>query len=160
MAGQAWNRGMEPNRVVLEHIRALLLALAVLVERAAGLPTVERLRFLAVLASGEAKARRLIVAMASGRCPGAPIEAAGRAVAYEDFSHPTRLVEPVLGLAKGQTRGEAPSPSRGGRGAEFSALLPLDGGGGPKGRRGWEPDYAIVWSGAGAAQGRRNSWPG
>ena len=65
MARQAWNRGMEPDRVVLEHIRALLLALAVLVDRAAGLPTVERLRFLAVLASGEAKARCLIVAMAS-----------------------------------------------------------------------------------------------
>jgi hypothetical protein len=61
---------MEPNRVVLEHIRTLLIALAVLVERAAGLPTIERLRFLAVMGRGEAEARRLIVAMASDRCPG------------------------------------------------------------------------------------------
>ena len=57
-------------------------------------------------------------------------------MAYEAFWRPTRLAEPVLGLAEGQTRGSAPSPSRGGRGAKFSTLLPLDGGGGPKGRRG------------------------
>ena len=69
MARQAWNRGMEPDRVVLEHARALLLALAVLVERAAGLPAARRLWFLAVMAGGEAEARRLIVAMAAGRCP-------------------------------------------------------------------------------------------
>ena len=69
MAGQAWNSGMEPDRVVLEHARALLLALAVLIERAAGLPTVERLWFLAVMASGEAEVRRLILAMSAGRCP-------------------------------------------------------------------------------------------
>ena len=70
MARQAWNRRMEPDRDVLEHIRALLLALAVLVDRAAGLPTVERLRFLAVMGHGEAEARCLIVAMASD--PGDP----------------------------------------------------------------------------------------
>ena len=74
MARQAWNRAMEPDRIVLEHIRALLLALAVLVERAAGLPTVERLRFLAVMTSGEAEARRLIMAMASDL--GSPAETA------------------------------------------------------------------------------------
>ena len=72
MTGQTWNRKGQPNRAVLEHARALLLALAVLVERAAGLPTVERLWFLAVMASGEAEVRRLIVAMAFDRCPGIP----------------------------------------------------------------------------------------
>ena len=56
---------MELDRTVLEHARALLLALAVLVERAAGLPTVKRLWFLEVMGRGEAEARRLIVAMAS-----------------------------------------------------------------------------------------------
>jgi hypothetical protein len=61
---------MEPNRIVLEHIRALLLALAVLVDRAAGLPAARRLHLLAVLGHGEAEARCLIVAMASDRCPG------------------------------------------------------------------------------------------
>ena len=70
MARQAWNRGMEPDRIVLEHIRALLLALAVLVDRAAGLPAARRLHLLAVLGHGEAEARCLIVAMASDRCPG------------------------------------------------------------------------------------------
>ena len=76
MAGQALNRKGEPDRVVLEHARTLLLALAALVERAAGLPAARRLWFLAVMAGGEAEARRLIVAMASDRCPGSPTEAA------------------------------------------------------------------------------------
>ena len=70
MARQAWNRAMEPDRIVLEHIRALLLALAVLIERAAVLPAAKRLWFLAVMANGEAEVRRRIVAMAAGRCPG------------------------------------------------------------------------------------------
>ena len=65
MARQAWSRTVELDRTVLEHARALLLALAVLVERAAGLPTVKRLWFLEVMGRGEAEARRLIVAMAS-----------------------------------------------------------------------------------------------
>ena len=69
MAGQALNRKGEPDRVVLEHARTLLLALAALVERAAGLPAARRLWFLAVMAGGEAEVRRLIVAMAAGRCP-------------------------------------------------------------------------------------------
>jgi hypothetical protein len=63
---------MEPDRIVLEHIRALLLALAVLVDRAAGLPAARRLHLLAVLGRGEAEARCLLVAMASDRCPGDP----------------------------------------------------------------------------------------
>ena len=65
MAGQAWNRKGELNRAVLEHARALLLVLAVLVERAVVLPTVKRLWFLEIMGHGEAEARRLIVAMAS-----------------------------------------------------------------------------------------------
>ena len=72
MTAQACNRKGQPDRAVLEHARALLLALAVLVERAAGLPAARRLWFLAVMAGGEAEARRLIVAMASDRCPGMP----------------------------------------------------------------------------------------
>ena len=72
MARRAWNRKEDPNRIVLEHIRALLLALAVLVDRAAGLSTVERRRFLAVMGCGEVEVRCLIVAMAFDRCPGDP----------------------------------------------------------------------------------------
>ena len=74
MARQAWSR-KELDRAVLEHVRAMLLALAALVERAASLPAVERLRFLAVMGCGEAEARRLIVAMASDHCLVAPAEA-------------------------------------------------------------------------------------
>lgn len=70
-----WNRRVERERVVLEHIRALLLALAALVDRAAGLPAVKRLHVLAILGHGEAEARNLIVAMASDHCPAAPAEA-------------------------------------------------------------------------------------
>ena len=90
MARQAWNRGMEPDRAVLEHIRALLLALAVLVDRAAGLPVAERLGFLAVMGCGEAEVRFRIVAMACdgrygdtdgfGGLDEAPVHAAGDAV--------------------------------------------------------------------------------
>jgi hypothetical protein len=67
---------MEPNRVVLEHIRALLLALAVLVDRTAALPKARRLHLLAVLGRGEAEARCLIVAMAPCRVPGSTARAA------------------------------------------------------------------------------------
>ena len=65
MARQAWSRKNEWDRDALEHIRAILLVLAALVERAAGLPVVERLHFLAVMGYGEAEVRRLIVAQAS-----------------------------------------------------------------------------------------------
>ena len=65
MARQAWSRKNEWDRDALEHIRAMLLVLATLIERAAGLPFAERLRFLAVMGCGEAEVRRLIVAQAS-----------------------------------------------------------------------------------------------
>ena len=54
MARQAWSRKNEWDRDALEHIRAMLLVLAALIERAAGLPFAERLRFLAVMGCGEA----------------------------------------------------------------------------------------------------------
>ena len=65
MARQAWSRKNEWDRDALEHIRAMLLVLAALVERAASLPVAERLHFLAVMGCGEAELRRLIVARAS-----------------------------------------------------------------------------------------------
>ena len=75
MERQAWNRKGGLDRIVLEHARAMLLVLAALVDRAAGLPTLERLHFLAVMGHGEAEARRLIVAMASDWSSAAPGEA-------------------------------------------------------------------------------------
>ena len=84
MERQAWSRKGELDRVVLEHARAMLLVLAALVDRAAGLPMAERLHFLAVMGHGEAEARRLIVAMASSRRPGASAEAAAAPIAVGD----------------------------------------------------------------------------
>ena len=78
MERQAWKRKGGLDRVVLEHARALLLVLAALVDRAAGLPTLERLHFLAVMGPGEAEARRLIVAMASEHMHHTSAEAAPR----------------------------------------------------------------------------------
>jgi hypothetical protein len=60
------NKRVERDRAVLERILALLLALAVLADRAAGLPFLKRLPLLAMLGHGEAEARMLIIAMASG----------------------------------------------------------------------------------------------
>ena len=94
MARQAWRRKGEWDRDVLEHIRSMLLVLAALIDRAAGLPptslpTVERLHFLAVMGCGEAEVRFRIVAMACGGRYGdtdgfggldeAPVHAAGDA---------------------------------------------------------------------------------
>ena len=81
MARQAWNRNEELDRAVLEHVRATLLVLAALVERAAGLPPLARLHFRAVMAGGEADLRRLIAAMAFDRGPGNPAGAAAPATA-------------------------------------------------------------------------------
>ena len=66
MARQAWRRKGEWDRDVLEHIRSMLLVLAALIDRAAGLPLYERLHFLAVMGCGEAEVRFRIVAMACG----------------------------------------------------------------------------------------------
>lgn len=146
MARHAWNRGMEPNRIVLEHIRALLLALAVLVDRAAGLPAARRLHLLAVLGHGEAEARCLIVAMASDRCPGdsagTSVSAAGDAallaarfrmlalavdamLAQTGAEPSCRRAAPPLGLPGRKPRGAAqttPSPDL------RATSPPLDGG--------------------------------
>jgi hypothetical protein len=142
MARQAWNREVEQDRAVLEHIRALLLALAALVDRAAGLPAVKRLHLFAVLGSGEAEARRLIVAMAFDRCPGAPagaraalVPAAGDAgllaarfrmlalvvqamLAQAGSRPPHRHTAPFIGRAgrkPHRTAQSTPSPSRASR---------------------------------------------
>jgi hypothetical protein len=66
------NRRVERDRDVLKRILALLLALAALADRAAGLSAAERLRILAILGRGEAEARIFIVETVSG----APAESA------------------------------------------------------------------------------------
>ena len=84
-----WNRRTERDRSVLERILALLLALAALTDRAAGLPAARRLHLLAILGHGEAVARDFILAMASDACSNTPAETttassptAGKAIAY------------------------------------------------------------------------------
>jgi hypothetical protein len=51
---------------VLEHILALLLLMASLADRAAGLPLRRRRAVLEILACGEAEARALVLGMATG----------------------------------------------------------------------------------------------
>ena len=112
MARQAWNRGMEPNRIVLEHIRALLLALAVLVDRAAGLPAARRLHLLAVLGRGEAEVRCLIVAMASDRCPGHPAAASPPSAAGDAALLAARFRMLALAMDAVLARASAEPPCR------------------------------------------------
>ena len=123
MVRQEWNRKEEPEGVVLEHIRALLLALAVLVDRAVDLPMVERLRFLAVLANGEAEARSLIVAMASDRCPGDPAGACAPPAATAGDAVLLAARFRVLALAVGAVLAQA-GPRRPCRHGSLPALLP------------------------------------
>ena len=110
MARQAWSRKGQLDRAVLAHARALLLALAALVERAASLPTAKRLWFLAVMASGEAEARRLILAMAADPCPGTlakataapPMVAGDAALLAARFRMLALAVDAMLALAGGR----------------------------------------------------------
>ena len=74
-----WNRRVERDRNVLERILALLLALALLTDRAAGLPAARRMHLLAVLAGGEAMARDFILVMASEAGASARFDAASDA---------------------------------------------------------------------------------
>ena len=138
MARQAWRRKGELDRNVLEHIRAMLLVLAALVERAAVLPTAKRLWFLAVMASGEAEARRLILAMAYDPSLGIPAEATAAppivtgdaALLGARFRMLALAVDALLALAG--PRSSCPH-------ASSSALLP---GHNPRGAAQWTPSLA------------------
>ena len=91
---------MERDRNVLERILALLLALAGLTDRAAGLPTARRLQLLAVLGHGETMARDLILAMASDLRPITPAEATARSPASVPYPcTPVREVDDAALLA-------------------------------------------------------------
>ena len=66
-----WSRRLNRNRHVLERIVALLFALAVLAERAAGQTRSHRQSTLGILGHAEAEARAYVVAMA--QASGAPV---------------------------------------------------------------------------------------
>lgn len=98
------NRDIERDRLVLERILALLLALAGLADRASGLPAPDRL--LAILGLGEAVACEFVIGMAHGATAGA----AGIAVTASPASgHPDRLAASfrVLALVVGALLAEA-----------------------------------------------------
>lgn len=61
-----WDRNANWNRDVLEHIVALLFALAHLAELAAGAPFLRRRRVLEILSFGEAEARAFVMGVAFG----------------------------------------------------------------------------------------------
>jgi hypothetical protein len=102
-----WNRAVERDRDVLERILALLLALAALADRAAGLPAAKRLHVLAILGRGEAEARMLIIEMALG----APAEAAAPPAAAGDAGRLAASFR-VLALALGALLAQARAPSQ------------------------------------------------
>lgn len=61
-----WNRGANGDRDVLMRIAALLLSLAGLAERAAGLPFLRRRHVLGILGFGEAEARAFLIEISTG----------------------------------------------------------------------------------------------
>jgi hypothetical protein len=61
-----WMREVNRHRCVLERILALLLLMASLADHAAGLPLRRRRAVLEILGRGEAEARALVLAMATG----------------------------------------------------------------------------------------------
>ena len=134
-----WNRTVERERDVLERILALLLALAALADRAAGLPAVRRLHVLAILGRGEAEARSLIVAMASDHCPAAPAESAAApppaACDAARLAASFRMLALALGAMLAQARGQSPC-----RHASPPALLP---GREPRRPEGWRAFPAL-----------------
>ena len=103
-----WNRSVERDRNVLERILALLLALAALTDRAAGLPAARRLHLLAILGHGEAVARDFILAIAPG--PDAPVEPAPPPAANDAALLATRFR--MLALALGILLTQARAPCR------------------------------------------------
>ena len=130
-----WNRTVERDRDVLERILALLLALAALADRAAGLSAVRRLHVLAILGCGEAKARSLIVAMASGtpaEATAASIPAAGDAAR---LAASFRMLALALDTLLAQARGRSPC-----RHAPLPAGLP---GREPRRPEGWRAFPAL-----------------
>ena len=104
-----WNRSVERDRNVLERILALLLALAVLTDRAAGLPAARRLHLLSVLGHGEAMARDFILAMATG--PDVPAEAIATSTAAGDAPLLAARFR-MLALTLGTLLTQARSPCR------------------------------------------------
>lgn len=107
-----WNR-VEQDRDVLECILALLLALAALADRAAGLSAAKRLHVLAILGCGEAEARSLIVEIASGapaEATAAPTRAGDAARLAASFRMLALALDALLAQVRGQSLCRQASP--------------------------------------------------
>jgi hypothetical protein len=82
-----WDRRAIETRDVLEHIAALLFALATLADLAAGAPSLRRRRVLEILSFGEAEARAFVFgipadAMIPADAPESSADAAGLAASF------------------------------------------------------------------------------
>jgi hypothetical protein len=88
---QGWDGQANWNRDVLEHIVALLFALANLADLAAGAPFLRRRQVLGILSYAEAEARAFIIGMSTG----APVSAD----ALEQAHDATRLAASFRALA-------------------------------------------------------------
>jgi len=104
-----WSKRLDRRRDVLERIVALLLTLATVAERAAGLSASHRESVLRILAYGEAEARTFVIAMA--RDCGAPVEPADVAMARDQaerlaasFRALALILGAMLSLARRFTR--------------------------------------------------------
>jgi hypothetical protein len=107
MGGLERNRMVNRDREVLERILALLLALAALVDRAAGLPILKRRHLIAMLGRGEAEARMLIVEMASGAADETAVTASAAGDAPR-LAASFRMLALVLNALLAQAWGEPP----------------------------------------------------
>ena len=104
MNGLDWNREIDRRRDVLERILALLLLLAGLADRAAGLPAHRRRHVLGILACGEVEARAFVIGMA-----GAPVDGEVEMQDATAASHAERLAVSfrVLALVLGAMLAQA-----------------------------------------------------
>jgi hypothetical protein len=100
-----WMREVDRHRYVLERILALLLLMASLADRAAGLPLRRRRTVLEILGRGEAEARALVLAMATGS-PACGGDVAPEPAALDDAARMAAGLR-VLALALGVLLAEA-----------------------------------------------------
>lgn len=105
------NCNTKAERIVLERIVALLLALARLVEVAACFPAILRLPVLALLGHGEAVARSFVMCIVQGAAFPAPSHGGARRLA-SSFRTLARMLGAMLARAMQVIAGRIAGPSR------------------------------------------------
>lgn len=107
MGSMDWHRWVEQNREALERMLALLVALAVLADRASALPAPGRLHVLAILHRGEVEARLFLMGIAHQSGEPASAEAAAATVAPDcarRLAASLRMLALVLGAMLAEAR--------------------------------------------------------